>query len=59
MRGHILEVELNTLDCKSFDNIHDLFTKFKYLILSLAYCRIDKFKQVDQLILTILDKLGP
>ena len=23
MRGHMLQVELNTLDPKSFDNIHD------------------------------------
>jgi hypothetical protein len=59
MRGHMLEVELNTLDPKSFDNIHDFFTKFKYLILSLESCGIDKSKQVDQLILTILAKLGP
>jgi hypothetical protein len=36
MRGHMLEVELNTLDPKSFDNIQDLFTKFKSLILSLG-----------------------
>jgi hypothetical protein len=36
MRGHMLEVELNTLDPKSFDNIQDLFTKFKYLILNLS-----------------------
>jgi hypothetical protein len=49
MRGHMLEVELNTLDPKSFDNIQDLFTKFKSLILSLASCGIDKSKQVDQL----------
>jgi hypothetical protein len=27
----MLEVELNALDNKSFDNIHDLFTKFKSL----------------------------
>jgi hypothetical protein len=59
MIGHMLEVELNTLDPKSFDNIHDLFTKFKSLILSLTNCGIDKSKQVDQLILTILAKLGP
>ena len=44
MSGHMLEVELTTLDPKSFDNIHDLFTKFKYFILSLAYCGIDKSK---------------
>ena len=55
----MLEVELNTLDPKSFDNIHDLFIKFKSLILSLASCVIDKSKQVDQLILTILARLGP
>jgi hypothetical protein len=59
MRGHMLEVELNTLDPKSFDNIHDFFTKFKYLILSLSYCGIDKSKQVYQLILIILAKIGP
>ena len=54
----MLEVELNTLDPKSFDNIQDLFTKFKSLILSLASCGIDKSKKVDKLILTILAKLG-
>jgi hypothetical protein len=59
MRGHMLEVELNTLDPKSIDNIQDFFTKFKSLILSSASCGIDKSKQVDQLIITILAKLGP
>jgi hypothetical protein len=59
MRGHMLEVELNTLDPKSFDNIQDSFTKFKSLILSLGECGIDKSIQEKQLILTILDKLGP
>jgi hypothetical protein len=55
----MLEVELNTLDPKSFDNIQDLFTKFKYLILNLGECGIDKSTQEKQLILTILAKLGP
>jgi hypothetical protein len=59
MQGHMLEVELNTLDPKSFDNIQDFFTKFKYLILSLGECGIDKSTQEKQLILTILAKLGP
>jgi hypothetical protein len=59
MQGHILEVELNTLDPKSFDNIQDFFTKFKYLILSLGECGIDKYTQEKQLILTILAKTGP
>jgi hypothetical protein len=59
MRGHMLEVELNTLHPKSFDNIHDLFTKFKYLILSLGECGIENYIQDKQLILKILAKLGP
>jgi hypothetical protein len=29
MRGHMLEVELLTLDPKAFENIQDFFTKFK------------------------------
>jgi hypothetical protein len=57
-RGHMLEVELNTLDPKNFDTIHDLFNKFKYLILNSSSCGIDKSKEVDQLILTILAKIG-
>jgi hypothetical protein len=59
MRGHMLEVELNTLDPKSFDNIQDFFTKFKSLLLILGECGIDKSTQEKQLILTILAKLGP
>jgi hypothetical protein len=41
----MLEVELNTLHPKCFDNIHDLFTKFKPLILILGECGIDKSTQ--------------
>jgi hypothetical protein len=55
----MLEVELNTLDPTSFDNIHNLFTKFKYFILSLGECGFDKYTQEKKLILTILAKLGP
>jgi hypothetical protein len=55
----MIEVELNTLDPKSFDNIQDFFTKLKYLILILDECGIDKSTQEKQLILTILAKLGP
>jgi hypothetical protein len=54
----MLEVELNTLDPKSFDNIKDFFTKFKYLILSLGECGIEKSTQEKQLIITILAKIG-
>jgi hypothetical protein len=55
----MLEVELNTLDPNFFYNIHDLFTKFKSLILILGECGIEKSTQEKQLILTILAKLGP
>ena len=54
----MLEVELNTLDPKSFDNIQYYFTKFKSLILSLGECGIEN-TQEKQLIITILAKLGP
>jgi hypothetical protein len=59
MRGHMLEVDLNTLDPKSFDNIQDLFTKFKYFLLILGEFGIDKSTQEKQLILKILAKIGP
>jgi hypothetical protein len=58
MRGHLLEVKLNTLDPKSFDNIQDFFTKVEPFLLSLGECGIDKSTQEKQLILTILAKLG-
>jgi hypothetical protein len=44
MRGHILAVELLTLDPKSFDNIQDFFTKFKDLLSQLKACGVDKSK---------------
>jgi hypothetical protein len=59
MRGHMLEVEFNTLGPKSFDNIQYFFTKVKSLLLSLGECGIDKSTQEKQLNLTILDNLGP
>jgi hypothetical protein len=42
MRGHMLEVELLTLDPKSFENIQDFFTKFKDLLSQLKACGVDK-----------------
>jgi hypothetical protein len=54
----MLEVELNTLDPKSFDNIQYFFTKFKYLLLILGECGIDKSTQEKQLSLKIFTKLG-
>jgi hypothetical protein len=45
MRGHMLEVELNYLDPKRFDNIHDFFMEFKSLLLNLKRCGVDKSTQ--------------
>jgi hypothetical protein len=59
MRGHMLEVDLLTLDPKIFDNIQDFFTKFMDLLSQLKYCRVDKLKEEKQMVLTILSKLGP
>jgi hypothetical protein len=59
MREHMLEVELLTLDPKSFDNIQDFFTKFKDLLSQLKACGVDKSKEEKQMVLTILSKFGP
>jgi hypothetical protein len=45
MRGHMMEVELLTLDPKIFENIQDFFTKFKDLLLQLKACGVDKSKE--------------
>jgi hypothetical protein len=59
MRGHMLEVELLTLDPKSFNNIQYFFTKFRDLLSQLKACGVDKSKEEKQMVLTILSKLGP
>jgi hypothetical protein len=59
MRGHMLEVELLTLDPKILENIQDFFTKFKDLLSKLKACGVDKSKEEKQMVLTILSKLGP
>jgi hypothetical protein len=59
MRGHIIEVELLTLDPKIFDNLQYFFTKYKDLLSQLKACGIDKSKEEKQMVLTILSKLGP
>jgi hypothetical protein len=58
MRGHILEVELLTLDPKTFDNLQDFFTKYKDLLSQLKACGVDKSKEEKQMVLTILSELG-
>jgi hypothetical protein len=59
MRGHMLQVELLTLDPKIFDNIQDFFTKFKDLMSQLKAYGVDKLKEEKQVVLTILSKLSP
>ena len=54
----MLEVELLTLDPKSFDIIQDFFTKFKDLLSQLKACGIDKSSKEKQMVLTILSKIG-
>jgi hypothetical protein len=56
MRGHMLEVEFLTLDPKTFDNLQDLFTKYKDLLSQLKACEVDKYKEEKQMVLTILSK---
>jgi hypothetical protein len=51
-------VDLLTLDPKIFDNIQDFFTKFKDLLLQLKDCRVDKSKEENQMVLTILFNIG-
>jgi hypothetical protein len=58
MRGHMLEVEMLTLDPKSFENIQDFITKFKDLLSQLKARGVDKSKEEKQIFLTILSKLG-
>jgi hypothetical protein len=58
MRSHMLEIELNSLDPRSFDNILDFFMKFKSFLLQLKGYGVDKSTQEKQMILAILSKLG-
>ena len=59
MKGHMLEVELLSLDPRSFDGIHDFFTRYKDLLLQLKGCGVDKSKEEKRIVLSILSKLGP
>jgi hypothetical protein len=59
MRGHMMEVDLLTLDPKRFNNIQYFFTKFKDLLSQIKSCGVDKSKEEKQMVLTILSKIGP
>jgi hypothetical protein len=58
MRGPMMEVELLTLDPKSFYNIQDFFTKFKDLLSQIKACVVDKYNKEKQMVFTILSKLA-
>ena len=57
LRIYQLENELISLDLGKFETMNEFFTKFKHLVLQLKQCEVDK--EDDQLILSILSKLGP
>jgi hypothetical protein len=59
MRGHMLEVDLLTLDPKIFSNFQDFFTKFKDLLSQLKACGVDNSTEEKQMVITILSKIGP
>eukprot|EP00253_Pinus_taeda_P005570 PITA_05570 len=59
MKGHMLEVELLSLDPRNYDRIQDFFTKYNDLLLRLKGCGIDKSKEENRQILSIMSKLGP
>eukprot|EP00253_Pinus_taeda_P002130 PITA_02130 len=59
MKGHMLEVELLSLDPRNYDRIQYFFTKYNDLLLQLKGCGIDKSKGESRQILSIMSKLRP
>jgi hypothetical protein len=59
MRIHFLKVEINSLDPNKFDNVQYFFTKFKSLLRELKDHAIRNSKQEKQLVLVIIEKIGP
>ena len=57
MRVHQLENELISLSATHFNNLQEYFTNFKSLLIELDACGVKK--EEDQVILSILSKLGP
>jgi hypothetical protein len=57
MRVHQLENELISLSPINFINLQEFFTKLKSLLVELNECGF--MKEEEQLILSILSKLGP
>jgi hypothetical protein len=58
MSGHMHKVEFLTLDPKTFDNLQDLFTKYKDLLSQRKACEVDKSMGEKKMVLTILSKFG-
>jgi hypothetical protein len=58
MHGHILENELISLNSSNYKNLQDFFTRFNAFLLKLKGCRIDKSTQIDNIIISIISKLG-
>ena len=56
LRVYQLENELMSLQPSNFETLNDFFTKFKHTVLLLKQLKVEK--EDDQLILTILSKLG-
>ena len=59
MKGHLLEVELLSLDPRNYDRIQDFFTKYNDLLLQLKGCGIDKSKEESRQVLSIMSRLKP
>jgi hypothetical protein len=58
MHGHMLENDLILINPINYENIQDLFTKFKASLQQLKGCIIDKSMQGYQLTLSTILKLG-
>jgi hypothetical protein len=59
MRGHLLEVELLSLDPKIFENFKYFIMKYQDLLLQIKACKVDKSKEEKLMVLTIFLKIGP
>ena len=57
LQGHILENELIALQLISFETIQQFFTKYKSLVLQNKQCGLER--KVEQLVLSVLSKIGP
>ena len=56
LRVYQLDNELMSLQPSNCETLNDFFTKFKYIVLLLKQCKVEK--EDDQLILAILSNIG-